>query len=66
MGSVNDFFEGILCINIVRNWLLENEQRVLKMYKEVGRKSSVRAVSDRVMTAKIQDLAMEEEMEEKA
>ena len=32
----------------------------------VGRKSSVRAVSDSVMTAKIQDLAMEEEMEEKA
>lgn len=32
----------------------------------VGRKSAVRAVSDSVMTAKIQDLAMEEEMEEKA
>ncbi|CEN90703.1 Uncharacterised protein [[Clostridium] sordellii] len=36
------------------------------MYKEVGRKSSVRAVSDRVMTAKIQDLVVKEEMEEKA
>lgn len=36
------------------------------MYNEVGRKSSVRAVSDRVMTAKIQDLVVKEEMEEKA